>query len=110
MVKKSKRNDKDILEELRGALVKHFSEQRQIGKREETRRKRMRNTRELSFTFGKGKIPEWKTRLSSNSKGSVLAAKAWYQVNGYATRARVKTLKSGKRKYYLDIYNNVAFK
>lgn len=105
--KKPKKKD-DLLDTLKKQLKKHFSKESRVKETEKIKRIRMLDTREWSMTQGSGKIPEWTNINWSTAKSPVMVHKAWYMVHATPTRTRVKILKSGEKRYYLDIYNHAA--
>jgi hypothetical protein len=73
---------------------------------EELRRRRMRDIRDYSIETGKG-IPKWKTIGWSTERSAVMIENAIQQAKGIPTRLRVKTLKSGQKRYYIDTYGDL---
>jgi len=110
MSRKKSKGSGDVLESLRKRLERRFSEKALEMEMEKRRRIRMQDTREWSMKMGNGKIPKWTTIKSSPKRASIQLARAWYMSWKTPTRVRVKTLKSGKKKYYLDIYNHTTKK
>ena len=101
---------RDVLESLKGKLEKRFSDEALDKQLEKRKRLRMHNTREWSMTYGNGKIPTWTKVRSSTNRAIIQANRAWYMTRQIPTRVRVKLLKSGKKRYYLDLYNHTARK
>lgn len=98
----------DILVSLSKRLRKPLTKKGRIEHAEMIRRVRMQNTREWSMKSGSGKIPKWTEINWSPSRTPIIFARAWWQTRDVPTRIRTKTLKSGKKRYYLDIYNHTA--
>lgn len=109
MTKRKKGSD-DILKSIRKKLEGRFSDAALDREMERKRRVRMHNAREWSMRWGNGKLPVWTTVKTTPTRASIQLARAGYMVWKTPTRVRVKTLKSGKRKYYLDIYNHTVKK
>jgi len=100
-----KKDMMDILESLSKNLKK-----KNISEKERIRRVRMYDTREWSMRWGNGKIPKWTEVNWSPSRQPIIFARTWYQLYSVPTRVRTKTLKTGKKRFYLDIYNHTARK
>lgn len=109
MTNKKPRKD-DLLVTLKKQLRKHFSKEARVKETEKRRRIRMLDTREWSMTRGSGKIPTWTNINWSPDKSPIMVHRAWYMVHATPTRTRVKILKSGEKRYFLDIYNHTAKK
>ena len=70
----------------------------------------MTETREWSLKHGNGKIPTWTEINWSPDRAPIMVHRAWWITQAVPTRTRIKTLKSGEKRYYLDIYNHTAKK
>ena len=107
-IKRPKKKSNDILDSLSKRLRKPFTKKGRIEQAEMIRRVRMQDAREWSMKSGSGKIPEWTEINWSPDRAPIMFARAWWKLRAVPTRVRTKTLKSGKKRYYLDIYNHTA--
>lgn len=73
-------------------------------------RERMFLTRKWAQRHGKRKSPKWVSHVYSHHKRPIMAMRGWYFFHGFAVRTRVTKTKTGKKKYWLDLYDSVARK